>query len=344
VNDRPVKLTDVAEAAGTSAKTASRVINGDPRVSAETRERVEAAVARLGYRVDLLARSLRRGVDDTIGVLVESIADPFFAAVISEIELAALKRGFNVIVASNRRVPDKERAIVDALQQRRVAGLIITPQTADLSFLAASSTPLVFLDRHPRNLAADVVVFDDRGGARTAVRQLVRHGHQRIAFIGDDLAIETSRNRHAGYLDVLEEAGLPATPELVATDCRDATMAGLRIAALLDLDEPPTAIFSARSETSLGVVKVLHHRKRTDVALVSFGDFVLAEVLSPAVTVLEQSAELLGRLAAERLFLRLDGDGGEPVQTVIPLQLIPRGSGELLPGAQAPPAPLRDIR
>ncbi|WP_426637689.1 LacI family DNA-binding transcriptional regulator [Planosporangium sp. 12N6] len=326
-----MRLSDVAAAAETSAKTASRVINGDPRVSAETRRRVEEAVDRLGYRVDLLARSLRRGVDDTIGVIVESIADPFFAAVISEIELAALRRGLNVIVTSNRRLPNREAAIVDSLQQRRVAGLIITPHTSDLSYLASTDTPVVFVDRHPRNLQADVVTFDDRGGARTAVRHLLRYGHQRVAFISDDLEVETSRNRHAGYVDALQESGLPVVGELVATDCSDAAMARARTCEFLDLDEPPTAIFSARSETSLGAVKVLHDRKRTDIAMVSFGDFALADVLSPAITVLEQSPELLGRLAAERLFARLDGDRSDPVNTVIPLRLVPRGSGEIVP-------------
>nr|WP_240948358.1 LacI family DNA-binding transcriptional regulator [Planosporangium mesophilum] len=328
---KPVRLSDVAAAAETSAKTASRVINGDPRVSAETRRRVEEAVDRLGYRVDLLARSLRRGVDDTIGVIVESIADPFFAAVISEIELAALRRGLNVIVTSNRRLPNREAAIVDSLQQRRVAGLIITPHTSDLSYLASTGTPVVFVDRHPGNFPADVVTFDDRGGARTAVRHLLRYGHQRVAFISDDLGVETSRNRHAGYVDALQESGLPVVGELVATDCSDAAMARARTCEFLDLDEPPTAIFSARSETSLGAVKVLHDRKRTDIAMVSFGDFALADVLSPAITVLEQSPELLGRLAAERLFARLDGDHSDPVNTVIPLRLVPRGSGEIVP-------------
>ena len=297
---KPVRLSDVALAAETSAKTASRVINGDPRVSAETRQRVEEAVVSLGYRVDLLARSLRRGVDDTIGVIVESIADPFFAAVISEIELAALRRGLNVIVTSNRRLPNREAAIVDGLQQRRVAGLIITPHNSDLAYLGSTETPVVFVDRHPRSFPADVVTFDDRGGARTAVRHLLRYGHRRVAFVSDDLEIETSRNRYTGYVDALQEAGLSVVPELVATDCTDAANARARTAEFLDLDEPPTAIFSARSETSLGVVKVLHDRRRTDVAMVSFGDFALADVLSPAITVLEQSPELLGRLAAQR--------------------------------------------
>ncbi|MGV9567794.1 LacI family DNA-binding transcriptional regulator [Streptomyces sp. NPDC003480] len=326
---RPVRLKDVAVAANTSSKTASRVINGDPRVAAETRRRVEEAVARLGYRVDPLARSLRRGVDDTIGVIVESIADPFFAAVISEIETAALQRGLNVIVASNRRILNRERSIVDTLQQRRVAGLIITPHTVESSFPMPIAMPVVFLDRHPKDYPADVVVFDDRGGARTAVRHLIRYGHRRIAFISDDLCIETSRNRHAGYLDALAEAALPVVPEIIATDCADATDAENRTDGLLDLPQPPTAVFSARSETSLGVVKVLHHRRRTDIAFVSFGDFALADVLSPAVTVLEHPPELLGRLAAERLFARLDGDQNDPLSTVIPLRLIPRGSGEI---------------
>ncbi|RCG25853.1 LacI family transcriptional regulator [Sphaerisporangium album] len=330
-----VRLSDVAAAANTSAKTASRVINGDPRVSAETRLRVQEAVVRLGYRVDLLARSLRRGVDDTIGVVVESIADPFFAAVISEIELAALRRGLNVIVTSNRRLPNREVAIVDGLRQRRVAGMIITPHASDLSYLASTETPVVFVDRHPRNFAADVVTFDDRGGARTAVRHLLRYGHRRIAFVSDDLEIETSRNRHAGYVDALQEAGVPVVAELVATDCADAAVARRRTCDFLDLDEPPTAVFSARSETSLGVVKMLHDRKRTDIAMVSFGDFALADVLSPAITVLEQSPELLGRLAAERLFARLDGDRSDPVNTVIPVRLVPRGSGEIIPGGDA---------
>ncbi|MEV7965521.1 LacI family DNA-binding transcriptional regulator [Sphaerisporangium sp. NPDC088356] len=325
-----VRLSDVAAAANTSAKTASRVINGDPRVSAETRRRVQEAVVRLGYRVDLLARSLRRGVDDTIGVVVESIADPFFAAVISEIELAALRRGLNVIVTSNRRLPNREVAIVDGLRQRRVAGMIITPHASDLSYLASTETPVVFVDRHPRNFPADVVTFDDRGGARTAVRHLLRYGHRRIAFVSDDLEIETSRDRHAGYVDALQEAGVPVVAGLVATDCADAAVARGRTCDFLDLDEPPTAIFSARSETSLGVVKTLHDRKRTDIAMVSFGDFALADVLSPAITVLEQSPELLGRLAAERLFARLDGDRCDPINTVIPVRLVPRGSGEII--------------
>jgi LacI family transcriptional regulator len=330
---KSVRLRDVADAAGTSAKTASRVINGDPRVAEKTRQRVQEAVRALGYQVDPLARSLRKGVDDSIGVIVESIADPFFAAVVGEIESAALHRGLHVIVASSRRSPNREIAIVETMRQRRVAGLIITPHSADLSYLATGDTPVVFVDRHPHNLQADVVVYDDIGGARAGVKHLLDHGHVRIAFISDHLEVETSRNRHAGYEQALAQAGVSWTAQLVCADCEDATQAADRVHTLMEGADPPTAIFSARSETSLGVVRALHEIHRTDVAFLSFGDFALAEALSPAVSVLEHSPEVLGRMAVQRLFKRLDGEQGPPAETVIPLQLIPRGSGELTPTA-----------
>ena len=127
----PVRLRDVALAAGTSTKTASRVINGDARVATDTRQRVQEAVDQLGYQVDLMARSLRKGVDDTVGIVVPTIGDPFFAKAIEEIEQMALPRGINLLVASNSRDPKSERKVVDGLLARRVSGLIITPFSTD---------------------------------------------------------------------------------------------------------------------------------------------------------------------------------------------------------------------
>ena len=177
-----VRLRDVAEAAGTSTKTASRVINGDPRVSAATRRRVEEAVATLGYQVDLMARSLRRGVDDTIGIIVPTIGDPFFAGMLDEIERIAMTRDFKVLVANNSRSPEVERKVVEGLLARRVAGLIVTPNNADYAFLSTVRTPVVFLDRHPAGLEAGCVRVDDRGEAAviTADHQQVdaATGHQ----------------------------------------------------------------------------------------------------------------------------------------------------------------------
>jgi len=328
---RPVRLSDVAAAAKTSTKTASRVINGDPRVSADTRGRVERAVVDLGYRVDVLARSLRRGVDDAIGVLVPSIGDPFFASALHEIEQSGRARGIQVIIASIPQDPDQERRAVESLLARRVAGLIIAPSSADYRFLAATTTPVVFLDRVPLGVAAETVMVDDRAGARMVVHHLASFGHRRIALIGDAREVPTSKARRDGYLQALQELGLAFDPELDRSDCADARRAFDQTSALLDLPNPPTAIFSGRAETSLGVARALHRRGRTDIAMASFDDFALAEILEPAITVTDHDPHTLAHFAIERLLARLDGAAFEPGEHLLPLQIIARGSGERPP-------------
>lgn len=330
---KKVRLRDVAEASGTSTKTASRVINGDPRVAEETRRRVQEVADQLGYRVDVMARSLRKGVDATIGVVVPTIGDPFFASMIEEIEGLALARGVNLLVASNSRDSTHERELIEGLLARRVAGLIVVPYTADYSFLNHVTSQVVFLDRHPSGLVRDTVLVDDIAGAELAVRHLAAAGHRRIAFIGDETSVQTSAARLRGYRNVLAEHGIADDPELQSMACENTVHAIAATHALLDLPKPPTAIFSSRSEATLGVVQVLHQRGRTDVALVSFGDFAMADVLSPAVTVIDHDPRVLARRAMERLAARMDGDASAPADVVVPLQLVPRGSGEL------PPAP-----
>ncbi len=330
---KQVRLRDVALAAGTSTKTASRVINGDDGVAPDTRLRVQAAVDALGYQVDVMARSLRKGVDDTVGVVVPTIGDPFFALAIEEIEQMVLQRNINLLVASNSRHAELERKVIDGLLARRVAGLIITPFSADYSFLKHVRTPVVFLDRHPEGISAGVVLVDDRGGARQAVEHLASFGHKRIALITDDLTIKTSALRHQGYLDAMTALGLPTDPDLQVFGCQDEHQSEQRTLDLLNLEIPPTAIFSARSETSLGVVRALHQSGRTDVAFVSFGDFVTADLLKPAVTVIDHDPRMLARRAMERLGSRLDGTDDDDQDVIVPLHLLPRGSGELpVPG------------
>jgi LacI family transcriptional regulator len=333
---RKVRLCDVADAAGTSTKTASRVINGDPRVAVQTRERVLDQVNRLGYRVDVMARSLRKGVDDTVGIVVPTIGDPFFATMIEEIELIALERGMTVLIASNSRHPETERRMVDGMLARRVSGMIIAPFSTDYGFLADLATPVIFLDRHARGIDAGAVLVDDFAEAQKVVRHLAQFGHRRIALVVDDLDIETSRRRHEGYLAALTELGLPIDESLQAIGCTDAAIAEMRTRELLSLPQPPSAIFSARSETSLGVVRALHLAKRTDIALVSFGDFVMADILDPAITVLNHNPRMLARVAMEQLMnLMLDEGHRSLGDFVIELNLIARGSGELAPPSWA---------
>jgi LacI family transcriptional regulator len=328
---RVVRLADVARRASTSTKTASRVLNGDPRVSNETRHRVIAAMDELGYQVDVLARSLRTGVDETIAVLVPTIGDPFFASIIEEIERATFDLGIKLLVATNSRDPQEEERVIHGLLARRVAGIIVTPFAADYSFIKTVPTPIVFLDRHPAGHTAGAVRVDDVTWAYRAVKHLQDHGHTKIAIVADDPSIETSRLRLQGYRQAMTEVadGGDRRWEVMccirADDAREATH------GLLTLADPPTAIFSVRSETTVGVVKALHEAKRRDIAVVSFGDFPMAEILEPAVSVIDHSPVGLARLALDRLRLRMEGAAESVDDALLDMTLVERGSGEIAP-------------
>lgn len=331
MTSRRVTLQDVALAAAVSITTVSRVINDGPNVRADVRDRVRSAVASLGYQPNAVARSLRRGHDATVGVVVDSLADIFFATFAHAIEQVAVQRGLAVTIASSGRDPERERGLVERFLQRQVSGLVLVPVAARPDYLEPlrRSTPIVFADRLVDLPAIDAVVGDDHDGALRATRHLLDHGHRRIAFLGDSPLISTSRLRLDGYRAAMAEAGLPVPEDLVRTGCSEPPEAAAVVRELLAAAEPPSAVFSSNLRCTIGVVTTLHAESRTDVAVVGFGDFPLADVLSPAVTVVDQDPDRVGLLCVERLLSRIDGSTDAPRTTVVGVQLIQRGSGEL---------------
>ncbi|WP_052436278.1 LacI family DNA-binding transcriptional regulator [Georgenia sp. SUBG003] len=299
-------LKDVAQLANVSIKTASRVINDDANVAATTRAAVLEAVESLDYLPDPAARSLRAGTDRTVGVVVDSIGDVFFAQLVAKVEAVLEDAGYRVLIASSNRIQQRERDTVQNLVQRRCAGIIVAPTSRDsLAGMRLRDVPVVFVDRVGDLPAAQSVVADDFGLARLATEHLIAHGHKRIALLSDVPGIETTRNRHEGFRAAMAAADLPVDERLIRPDCPDASDVMRAITALLALDEPPTAILSTNSRLSLGVVPALHQFGRTDIALVSYGDFAMAETLSPAVTVIDHSPEAIGDMAAKALLARL---------------------------------------
>lgn len=322
-------MRDVAQRAGVSTKTVSRVVNGDRYVSQNVRARVEQAVADLRYVPNMLARTFRSGRDAAIGVAVPEISDPFFAAVTHAIEETARARGVAVFVTSVGGDGAYERAAVEALLGRQVVGLVATPVADDQSYLAPwqERAALVFIDRPPRGLKADTVTMDDRGGAREAVAHLLEHGHRRIAFLGDAPELATTVRRLEGYRGALEDAGRGYDPSLVALDVTTGEEAGKAVRGLLGGEATPTAVFSSNMKCTLGLVAALADLGRTDVPVVGFGDFPLAPVLRPALTVVDQDPEELGRFAAARLFDRVETPERRlPRNVVLPVSLIERAS------------------
>ncbi len=330
MGDRSI-LRDVADAAGVSLRTASRVLNDDPRVAVATRRRVQEVMADLRYTPDLMARSLRGGTDTTIGLVVESIADPFFAELVAAAESAASNDGRSVLVASTHGDPDRESRVVEELLRRRIAGLLVVPTAGDHSWLAGAASPLVMVDRPAEGLDVDVVGIDDRAAAREAVAHLIAHGHRDIAYVGDHSHVATSAARLAGYREAMARHGLDVPEQLVHADCPTARAAAAAMTGLLTATHRPTAVFSAATRCSLGVVPALHGHGRTDVALVAFGDFAMADTLVPAVTVVDHSGSAVGAAAAARLVRRIGEPNLSPETLQVPVALVERGSGELSP-------------
>jgi LacI family transcriptional regulator len=330
-------MRDVAALAGVSLSTVSRVVNGSPPVREDLARRVQSAVEMLGYRHDLAARNLRSAdrLSASIGLVIEDVSNPFFSAIHRGVEDVARTRSILTFAGSSDEQPDRERELTEALLARRVDGLIIVPAPGNHSYLArdaAAGVGLVFIDRPPQFLDADTVISDNVGGARAAVSHLVAGGHRRIAFLGDQPQIFTAAERLRGYREALAEHGIREDPRLIQHPAFRAGGVEARTRALLEGEDPPTALFTAQNLITLGALKTLHelglHRS---VALVGFDDIPLADVLEPGVTVVAQDPAGIGRQAAELVFSRLDGYEGPSRHVVLPTRLIERGSGEIPP-------------
>lgn len=329
-------LHDVAAEAGVSIKTVSRVVNDAENVSAEVRERVEQAIDRLHYVPNTLARSLKAGRGDTIGVVIDTIADPFFASLTSAVEERALSHGLGTVFGSTGFDIDRERAQVQRMAMQRVRALILAPTQGPHDYLRRFETsfPMVMIDRKVAIGGYDTVRVDDVGLAHQAIAHLTQHGHRRVAFVGSDERFVTTHDRLTGYRKALAEVGVePRESWIRPGPTRDVDAAEVT-EELLALSEPPTAIFAANPRAAIGVAHALHTRDRADVAFVSFGDFPLAQTLRPGVTVVDQNPVAIGLTAMDRVMARLTEEKpGEPADIVVDAALVTRGSGEIVASA-----------
>src|SRR4051812_10050880 len=344
-NHRPAgrrpTMREVAAVAGVSLSTVSRAINGDPKVAPDLAEKVDAAVAMLGYRCDVTATTLRRAdrLSASIGLVFDDVANPFHAMLQRGIENVARERGVLAFAGSSDEDAERERDLVQAFLSRRVDGLIVVPASADHGYLARdrdAGVAVVFVDRLPGFIDADVVLSDHAGGARTATAHLLAAGHRRIGYLGDRRRIHSAVERLRGHTEALATAGIAYDPALVRMELEDSAMAAAAAHELLAGDEPPTALFAAQNLITIGAIQALRARAaQHEVALVGFDDITLADAIDPGLTVVAQDPASLGRAAAEVLFARLDGEDGPSRTVLLPTTLIPRGSGEIRPAVAA---------
>jgi LacI family transcriptional regulator len=335
---RRATIKDVASAAGVSLKTVSRVINRESGVSDDLVRRVQRAVADLDYRHNLAASNLRRGIRTaSIGVLLHDLRNSFSGTLLRAIEDQARSRQIAVFSASLDDDPDRESALATDLISRRIDGLVLTPTSDDQSYLLAdirAGLAVFAVDRPARGIEVGTVVVDNLGGARTATSHLADHGHRRIACLTDSGAIWTAVQRREGYRQAIAERGLAWTERHAIGDLTTADQATEAVLTMMRAPEPPTAIFAARNDLTIGAVRALRQIGRQDrVALVGFDDFPTSDLFTPAITVVRQDVHASGVCVAAMLFARMDGSTKSPERVVMPTALVTRGSGELPPAA-----------
>lgn len=312
-------LVDVAREAKVSLKTASRVLNSAPGLAPATARRVRAVMSRMGYRPNEAARSLKGRKSAAIGMVVSNLADPFSASAVQAVQEVAKKNGHVVILANSGGDEALEREEVEILVRRQVDGLIIAPadgrrNTTD-SF-ASANIPVVAFDRPFSKSNIDSITVTNREAVREATEHLLSHGYRRILAVGARPQRFTGAERLAGYLSTMKRAGLEHATHLVEneSELHPDAIRGLfsksGIQAILTLNGI-TTMMVLRGLRQLGI------RTGKDVALVSFDDFQLAEILTPSLTVVQQPAAELGRRAAELLFCRIDGKSLLPRQNIV---------------------------
>lgn len=326
-------MKDVASHAGVALKTVSRVVNGEPGVRPQTADRVNGSIAALGYRRNDSARVLRKGQTASIGLILEDIGDPFYATLSRAVEDVAAEHGTLLITGSSDEDAEREQELALSFCARRVDGLIIIPASQDHTYLlpeVAAGTAVVFVDRPPQLIDADTVLTGNVTGARDGVTHLVRHGHRRIGFIGDAPHIYTASHRLQGYTQAMSAAGLAAEGSWVSMAPPTPLSVRDALDRMLGGPAPVSAVLCGNNRITALALRELH-ATGSPIALVGFDDLELADLLTPAVTVVAQDTAGLGRIAAQLLFRRLDGYQGPVERVELATTLIVRGSGEVPP-------------
>lgn len=340
---RSVTIRDVAEQAGVSTATASRVLSGHPSTSSAARIAVERAASDLGFRPNAQARSLRMTTTQTLGLLLPDIRNPFFADLAHSVEQRARDFGYLTLFGNANESAEQQERYLDVMLSQRIDGLIAAPQgdRDTLADLLGSGLPTVFVDRVIEGVELPSISPDNVSGIREAVDHLTGLGHRRIGYIAGPQSTSTGRERLQAYQEAIREAQADDDGDLVYIGDFQAASGAAGAHALLDLPDAPTAFLAADSLMSIGAIGVCNERGLaigSDIAFVGYDDIEAFTLLNPALTVIAHDADAMGRGAVEMLAQVIAGEQAE--SRVLPSRLIIRGSTPARPPARpAAPSP-----
>lgn len=327
-------LKDVAREANVSISTVSRVLNTPEKVLPQTQRDVREAVEALGYQPSRVARRLRLkdGKANLIGLVIPDIQNPFFADVTRGVEDVARANDYALILSNSDEDPDKQRIALNTLKTESVDGVIVPPVSTrdpEVEQLLEEDIAVVCVDRRLESTPVDMILSDNQQGAYDAVTHLINLGHERIGFIGGIARISTGTERRQGYEQALRNHALPVDSALIREGDSRREEGRHLTNTLLDLDTPPTALFTGNNLTTLGALSAIRLRGLRipeDIALVGYDDIPWAMALNPPPTVMDQPGYEMGQQAACLLLERLANPNREPTTMTLQPKLVVRQS------------------
>ncbi len=336
--DRKTSVTihDIARELKISASTVSRALNDNPRISKSTKDKIKSLALKLGYQPNTIASNLRTQKTHTIGIVVPLINRHFFSTFISGVEDVAFEAGYNVIISQSKDLLQKEKQIVNSMFSNRVDGLItsLSMQTSDFEhfqMFSDKNIPFIFFDRIAPQLNANKIIVDDFACGYKATQHLIDQGYQRIAHLAGPTVLNTYHDRMEGYKSALKKNQMPIENELIICN-RLTRMDGQQaIKQLLDLKNPPDAVFCGNDTSALSMIVYLKSqgiRIPEDFGIVGFSNEPFSEVVTPSISTLKQPAQEMGQKAAELIINEIENkELPRTYQTItMPTELIIRAS------------------
>lgn len=312
MKNSPITIKDIAKLLGVSKSTVSRALKDHPDISPETKEAVKSLAESFNYRPSQVAISLRLGKSKVIGLIIPKIYSFFFPSVVNGIEHVAHQHGYNLMILQSNELYENEVNNTNILLANNVEGILasVSRQTKNLDHFRhaiSSNIPIVFFDRVPKDLSSDMVLIDDTKGAYEATKHLIEKGRNKTAICIGNPELLISINRLKGYKQALEELNIPFREEYLMS-AETPEKAAEATARVLDLDDPPDSIFAISDLTMSGIVREIYKRKMKvpeQIALIGFCEDTFCLMYNPQLTSIMPMGFEIGKIAAERLFLRI---------------------------------------
>lgn len=325
-------IYDIAKAAGVSIATVSKVINGTGRISTETRERVNEIMQELDYQPSVVASALTGKSTFTIGLLIPDLANPLYAEIARSVEDRGRELGFNLVMCSTDNNPKREGNYISFLKQKRVDGIIISTGISNedvLGNIVEQKIPVALVTKDMPGLNADSVKVDDFSGAYQAVKHLVDLGHRHIAFLTEDLNLQSSKERARGYRYALKEADIDAGSQFCIESVSSVQEGKRHALAMLQAEHSPTAIFASNDLLAIGVVQAAKELRLTipwDVSVIGYDNTMLASIIDPPLTTVSQPIAQMGRQVMDLVIQEVRGEKQDKQRIVLMPELIVRQS------------------